>query len=109
MFWHKLWKENECPRSGVISDIRRKTRAQYHNVLKKVQRNEKDIRFSRMASSFYDPDKRNFWTEIKKARGRNTSYSTPIDCSISDLFSAKYKNLYNSVPDDTEQMSALKT
>ena len=113
LFWHKLWKENDCPRSGFISDIRRKTRAQYHNVLKKVQRNEKDIRFSRMAGSFYESDKRNFWTEIKKVRGRNASHSTSIDGvqgeqSISDLFSQKYKNLYNSVPYNIEEMSALK-
>ncbi len=26
LFWHKLWKENNSPKSGVLHDIRRKTR-----------------------------------------------------------------------------------
>jgi len=66
MFWHKLWKENSCPRSGYISNIRRLTRAQYHNVLKKVQRNENDLRFPEWLIVFTNPAREIFGPRLKR-------------------------------------------
>ena len=34
IFWHKMWIDNNLPQSGVISEIRRKTRADYHRNIK---------------------------------------------------------------------------
>ncbi len=113
IFWHKLWQDNGSPRAGIIADIRRKTRAQYHNELKRIRRHENDIRFSKLANSFHSDGQRDFWAEIKKLRGRSTCTPNNIDGTrgangIADLFSCKYKHLYNSVPYDIDKMNALK-
>ena len=34
IFWHSQWKENGCPRTGWIGDIRKKTRAKYQYALR---------------------------------------------------------------------------
>jgi hypothetical protein len=49
MFWHKLWKENGSPRTGIIFDIRRKTRWEYHHMLKMVKRNKDGISAQKMS------------------------------------------------------------
>ena len=58
------------PRSGIVADIRARTRASYHNIIKSVKRNENNIRACNMAKSFFNIDKRNIWTEIKKLIGK---------------------------------------
>ena len=34
ILWHNIWKECGCPMDGYVSDIRRKTRKEYHNAIK---------------------------------------------------------------------------
>ena len=36
IFWHNMWQDNGRPRYGHIADIRRSTRAQYHNIITKA-------------------------------------------------------------------------
>ena len=112
IFWHQLWQDNNSPRCGIIADIRRRTRTQYHKVLKNVQRNENDMRYYKLANSFGNGPSRDFWGEVKKLRGRSTRHPSNIDGvtgeqNITDLFSNKYKGLYNSVPYDVNQMKRL--
>ena len=51
MFWHVLWKDNGCPKTGYIADMRRRTRYQYHNVLRKVKYHEQLIKAIKMADN----------------------------------------------------------
>ena len=113
LFWHKLWKDNNCPHTGLLADIRRRTRANYHNVLKKVQRNQAQIKVENMARTFLSTGRRDFWAEIRKVRGNISGLPTSIDDTqgennITDLFTAKYENLYNSVPYNEQHMAALR-
>ena len=113
MLWHNIWKDNGRPRSGIVADIRARTRASYHNIIKSVKRNENNIRACNMAKSFFDIDKRNFWTEIKKLRGKTCNLPSSIDGehgerAITELFANKYENLYKSVPYDKDDMCKLK-
>jgi len=113
MFWHKLWKENGSPRDGVVADIRRKTRHEYHVMIKKAKRNEDVIRAQKMAQGLLENNARKFWDEIRKIRGRSGSLPTTIDGefgddNIANTFQSKYRTLYNSVSYDTHEMAALK-
>ena len=36
--WHYIWKQNGSPQHGLIPDIRRSTRLQYHNAIKYVKK-----------------------------------------------------------------------
>ena len=113
-FWHKIWKENGSPNIGVIYDIRRKTRYQYHNAIRTTHRNKHAITMSNMANAFTSSTKRNFWAEVKKLRGRSSSVPDVIDNvhgehDIANLFKDKYRELYNSVSYDARQMSVLRS
>ena len=33
IFWHKIWIDSDCPRTGSVADIMRRTRASYTNML----------------------------------------------------------------------------
>ena len=85
-----------------------------HNKI--FQRNEHDVRFYKLASSFNDVRndcQRDFSGEVKRLRGRSACNPTTInnvegDKGIAELFPNKYKNLYNSIPYDVTQMNILK-
>ena len=109
IFWHRLWKENGSPRSGVLFDIRRKTRWEYHYMLKIIKRNEEHISAKRMSESLSGTG---FWAEIKRILGYHSSLPNTVDgvqggSNIADIFQEKYKSLYNCVSYDTHQMAAL--
>ena len=110
MFWHKFWKDNGSPNRGVIFDIRRKTRWQYHRALKLVKRNKENIKAERMANGLSGTG---FWSDVKRTLGHSKSLPNTVDGvqgseNIADLFQQKYNELYNSVGYDTHQMAALK-
>ena len=113
LFWHFLWKDNGSPSSGYVADIRRRTGYIYHNVLRKVKRQENYIRSMRMAQNIDERNYTDFWSSIKKINGNRSSFASNIDSagdieSIGSLFHEKYKNLYNCVSYNDRQMTALK-
>ncbi len=36
LLWHDIWNANGQPSEGIIADLRRKTRSEYHKVCKMV-------------------------------------------------------------------------
>ena len=46
---HTLWKDNNYPTSGIIFDIRQKTRREYHYALRKLRNCERSLRCERMS------------------------------------------------------------
>jgi len=113
LYWHYMWKQIGSPNSGYLAEIRRRTRYQYHNVLRKVRRKEKELRTLRMAEKFSSADQRGFWTEIKKIKGNSSGFTTSVDGvsgaeAIASLFHDKYEHLYNCVSYDARQMATLK-
>ena len=43
LFWHRLWLDNDCPRHGIVADIRRRSRLKYHYAIRKARKSEKEI------------------------------------------------------------------
>ena len=110
--WHNLWKERGSPRSGYVADMRNKTRAQYHYSLRFVHKNNKHIIANRMASNLMSNNNCNFWKDVKKVKGSKSMLPCTVDdisgnTNISNMFANKYKELYNSVSYDVEDMSNL--
>ena len=109
IFWHKLWKDNCSPNSGILFDIRRKTRWEYHRILKAVKRNKETISAERMAKGLSGTG---FWSEVKRTLGHSKSLPNTVDGmqgneQIASLFKDKYDQLYNSVGYNAQQMAAL--
>ena len=110
IFWHGLWKDNGSPNKGVIFDIRRKTRWEYHRILKIIKRNKEALSAERMARGLPG---NGFWSEVKQVIGTNKTLPNNIDGvqgsdDIADLFNDKYKDLYNSVGYNARQMIELR-
>ena len=40
LFWRSIWLCNNSPRQGIVADIMRKTRAQYHYSIRQVKNKE---------------------------------------------------------------------
>jgi len=109
MFWHKLWKEYGSPRTGIVFDIRRKTRWEYHLILNIVKCNKDAISVHKMSEGLSGTG---YWPEIKRKKGHTNVVPSTIDSvqggeSIANLFQDKYNQLYNSVSYDKQQMAAL--
>ena len=69
LLWHKIWVDSGLPRDGLIADIMRRTRAQYHYAIKHCHKNYNDIRNKRMAEVISSNNQRNLWNEVRSLRG----------------------------------------
>jgi exonuclease III len=112
LFWHKLWKENGSPHVGIVAEIRRRTRAQYHYGLRCIRRNKELIISENLSKALCENKNRNFWSEIKRVGHRKSNSSFIIDgisvnSNIADHFGCKYNDLYNSVGYDIDSMKRL--
>ena len=112
LFWHSLWKSNGSPKQGLIADLRRKTRMEYHRVVKCVKNNKDAFVANNLAKNLSEGDTNNFWKAIKNiTKGRtvlpNCIDNCNTDVTISNLFANKYNQLYNSVSYKAEECLEL--
>ena len=112
MFWHAIWKSSGSPRHGVLADIRRSTRARYHNAFRRVKRLSHDIVAVKFAESYYGTDDNKFWSNVKRMKGGAPPIPSRMDDvtgedDILGVFETKYKALYNSVPFVQSDMDTL--
>ena len=103
LLWHKILLDNNKPKSGLVADIMRSTRCQYHSQVKWVKRNIRFTQSQKMAKSMVEGKTSDFWAEVKRIRGCKSTVTAFVDGEvddgcIADLFANKYKTLqYNSV------------
>ena len=112
LFWHSIWKDNGRPETGLIVDIRRKTRRDYHNALRSHAKSDDINRMTNMATKCLSDDRRDFWSEVKKMLGNTKSLPQIVDdahgtMAITEVFKSKYDTLYNSVPYDKLKMETF--
>lgn len=114
ILWHDIWQGAGRPHNGLIADIMRRTRAAYHYAIRKVKRNECDIRKQKFAECIAGNRTRDFWTEIKRMNGtlHGRGCAATVDGisdtgQIASLFADKYQDLYNSVPYDQNEMLGI--
>ena len=98
--------------AGHIADMHHISRARYHRPIRHIQRNKKIIR--KMAHALMSNNSRELWSEVRKVKGRNSKISSNVDSScdskeITELFSEKYKHLYNSVTYNIDDMHAIQS
>ena len=103
LFWHRIWIECGRPKTGAVAESMRRTRAAYHYAIRKIKKEEDAIVRERTADALLNDKSRDFWAEIKRIRGRKTCLSKVMDGltetqSIAQMFAAKYRELFSSVP-----------
>ena len=113
LFWHKLWVENGRPAAGVIADIRRATRARYHDSRKQAIKNKDIITSSNLVKSLNDESSKEFWSKVRRCKGTKSNAANCVDNSrgetnICNVFKDKFKTLYNCVSYEAADMQVLK-
>ena len=112
LYWHKLWKLNNSPISGDIADMRKKSRSQYHYILRQVKKHKDKYAADKMANAMSNKDSKTFWNEVNKLKcttnklpaSVGNAYNAEAICS---LFQDKYDKLYNTVSYNSNDMNAL--
>ena len=112
--WHHFWKINGRPSAGHIAEMHRISRARCHRSIRHIQRNKKIIQSEKMVHAVVSNNSRDLWSEVRKVKGRNSKISSNADgfCDskeITELFSEKYKHLYNSLPYNIDDMHAIES
>jgi len=107
-----MWVECGKPRTGVVYDIMRQTRARYHYAIRYARRHENDIINDRFANALLLNSRRDFWSEVKKIRRSGSCVSGAVDgvsnaSDIASLFARKYEDLYTSVAYDPVVMKQI--
>jgi hypothetical protein len=105
--------DNGRPRCGVVADVMRQTRAQYHHAIRFVNRNREDIVNERFANALAANNDRCFWHEAKRIRSTKRCRGNTVDgvsspSDIAKLFASKFEDLYISVPDDGDDMISIR-
>jgi len=113
LMWHQHWRESGQPHLGPVAEVHRISRARYHRAVRSVLKNRNVIKSKKMAEAIADNRTRDLFKEARKIKGRYNIKPASVDgCSgddeISNLFSDKFNNLYNSVPYNKQEMDVIK-
>ena len=102
-FWHSIWLSAGRPLNNHLHTIMKRTRNIYHLHIRKNKRMMDRIKRSNLVNACI-ANNGNLFEEIKRQRRCNQTAATSIDGHKHDIpsyFGSKYKNLYNSVDDDS--------
>ena len=107
--WSRAWKTLNKPSEGEVYENMKKAKHEYHYSIRKIRKDENNLRRARMAECVAQSDNRNLWREIKKVSANRKVGPAHIDNCIEDRdiveqFARKYKKLYNSVTSKDEAL-----
>ena len=86
----------KSPRDGVVAEIMRRTRAQYHYAIRKLKLNAIALRRNVMAESIINNNSRDLWSEIRKVRNTTKTVSSTVICTSILLDTIEYYNENNT-------------
>ena len=103
-FWNRVWSENGCPSSGVLSQIRKKAKSCYKYAVRSLKR-QKDHIVSKISFALTGRHNRVFWQEVNCSKTAKCSQSSIDDgfTNIRDIknnFSSKLSTVFNPVEED---------
>ena len=107
--WHKLWLELGRPSTGPVHDAMVKSRTRYHHSIRRIKRQEQEIRSKRLLEAAMQGDM-NLLKEMKKVRSKgNDELPTTVEGAeseeaIANKFKEVYEAVYNSAQTDTESL-----
>ena len=111
--WHKVWAEAGCPSSGVLFSIKKNAKWRYKYAHRRLKRRQQYMLQKKLACSFSQKTKDNFWSDIKLLHSSSKSpqsHAVPIVDGVSrgdkiaNVFALKLKgilNTHSSIPRDS--------
>ena len=100
-FWHRAWLEAGSPSAGVLTELRKKAKSRSKYEVRRLKRREQFIRCDKLAGAFTPRNRKSFWREVKKLRGKSHSASHSVidgvsdPCEVSDVFRDKLADTLN--------------
>ena len=90
------------PRSGIVADIMRRTRDNYHYAIRRLKKQSDQLSKNAMAQLLLIIIYRDLWKETSKIRNSKSTTSTCIDNKINDdditkVFFDKYNIKYINI------------
>ena len=76
-FWYKTWKEAGCPKSGVLSQIKKTTKSRYKYWVRRLKRRRNILLQKKLAHLLRRKSKKGFWSEVRRL---NRSHSGLYTC-----------------------------
>ncbi len=113
LLWGQIWQDCGKPREGIVSEIYRHTKRDYHYAVRYINRHENELRKQKMMECLMNNNQRDFWRESRKFHNCGKMTATCVDNAdsneeIADVFATKYRDLYNSVPSHTDEMDDIR-
>ena len=109
---HDAWIRDGKPREGVIAREKRISRLRFHYAIRYVTKENIRLRNIKMGEAVANNNDRSLWDEARKMTKASNKLPTMMDgltdeTEISNIFSDKYKTLYNSVGYSQRNMDNL--
>ena len=103
-----LWCNYNKPRSGVVHELMKRSRARFKYAQNQVLKNEKTLRADALASKLASGDVKCLWRKIKKCNSGNVAFSNKIENetvsqNITNMWRDHYQQLFNSVNDTNDK------
>ena len=98
--WHKVWVEAGCPSSGVLFSIIKNAKRRYKYAHRRLKRRQQYMLQKKLACSFSQKTKDNFWSDIKllhrsskSSKSHAVSIVDGVSCGneIANVFALKLK------------------
>ena len=110
---HDAWIRDGKPRQGDIAKEKRISRLRYHYAIRYVTKENIRLRNIKMGEAVANNNDRCLWDEARKMSKETNKLPTMMDgitdeVEISNIFSDKYKTLYNSVGYSKRNMDTLR-
>ncbi len=67
ILWNKIWVEADCPLTGVLFDLRKKSKAAYKYAVGRIKRRHKHIVRDKLSEALLSTNNSVFWKEVKKS------------------------------------------
>ena len=110
---HDAWIQAGKPRQGDIAKEKTKSRLKYHYAVRYVRNENIRIRNIKMGEAVANNDDRCLWNEARKIGSSSNKLPTMMDgiteeMEIANIFTGKYRTLYNSVGYNKHSMDTLR-
>ena len=65
LFWNNIWVDSNRPKNGIVFDIMKQSRAQYHYAVRRVKRSEANHRIELFLLNTKSYNAKQFWSSVK--------------------------------------------
>ena len=112
LFWHAIWCQSEKPVTGIVSDIRKRTRSEYHKIIRESYKKEESLHRTQMVNSIRQDKARNLFKEVNKLKHKHNSTPSSMDNiveprEVAQLFKNKFEMIYSSNPSTNDELRQI--